>query len=246
MNAIILAAGKGTRLGAVTANIPKPLITISSLPIVEQQILYLLAAGITEVHVVVGYQHQFFFYLIEKYGVNIIYNCLYEKYNNLYSMSLAASHLGDTYVLEGDIWLNRNIFHVAPTRSTYFTGLKFKYQDEWVLEFSGNKLDNILLPNQSEPRNDCSLESRHVMSGVSYWSHEDSATIKTILESMMQNGVIASKYQHWYWDHLILNNLGSFSIDIQIINSEDWWEIDDISDLESARNSVFGNRLIHH
>ena len=53
--AILLAAGRGSRLGALTASTPKPLLEIGGVPIVVRAISGLASAGIREVLVVTGY-----------------------------------------------------------------------------------------------------------------------------------------------------------------------------------------------
>ena len=54
MRAYVLCGGKGTRLGSLTARIPKPLVTIGPYPILEHQIRNLVRDGITEMTMVAG------------------------------------------------------------------------------------------------------------------------------------------------------------------------------------------------
>lgn len=53
--AMILAGGRGTRLGALTRSIPKPMIPVAGRPILERMVLHLVGAGIREIHLSVGY-----------------------------------------------------------------------------------------------------------------------------------------------------------------------------------------------
>lgn len=55
---IILAAGEGGRLGAHTAEIPKPLVPLRGKPIVEYTLESLAAAGVREAVVVTGYREE--------------------------------------------------------------------------------------------------------------------------------------------------------------------------------------------
>lgn len=55
MKAIILAGGKGKRLRSVAADIPKPLVKISDIPILEHQILLLKRYGLTDITILTGY-----------------------------------------------------------------------------------------------------------------------------------------------------------------------------------------------
>ncbi len=55
MKGVILAAGRGTRMGVLTANTPKPLLPLCGAPILEHVLLGLRSAGVREVVIVVGY-----------------------------------------------------------------------------------------------------------------------------------------------------------------------------------------------
>src|SRR5262245_37109507 len=56
--ALVLAAGKGSRMGALTAEIPKPMLPLAGKPILEHVIDRLGEAGIDQVMVVVGYYQE--------------------------------------------------------------------------------------------------------------------------------------------------------------------------------------------
>ena len=53
--AVIMAGGKGTRLGALTKDTPKPLMTVADRTIIEWIILGLVESGITNIYVSVAY-----------------------------------------------------------------------------------------------------------------------------------------------------------------------------------------------
>ena len=63
MKAIILAGGRGKRLKPITDYVPKPLIPIKNIPIIEWQIKYLKKFGISEIIVCSGYKTK----MIENY-----------------------------------------------------------------------------------------------------------------------------------------------------------------------------------
>ena len=56
MKAVILAAGKGTRMKEITSTIPKPMLLINEKPMLEHIITFIKKAGITEFGLVVGYK----------------------------------------------------------------------------------------------------------------------------------------------------------------------------------------------
>ena len=63
MKAIILAGGRGSRLKPITDYVPKPLVPINNIPIIEWQIKYLKKFGVNEVIVSTGYKAE----MIENY-----------------------------------------------------------------------------------------------------------------------------------------------------------------------------------
>jgi len=59
--AVILAAGRGTRLKAVTGDLPKPLLPLAGRPMIDHVVGHLREAGFGRFLVVVGYRHELFF-----------------------------------------------------------------------------------------------------------------------------------------------------------------------------------------
>lgn len=62
-HAVILAAGKGTRMGGVTEETPKPMLLIAGKPILEHILEQLTVAGVENFFIVTGYHHE----MIERY-----------------------------------------------------------------------------------------------------------------------------------------------------------------------------------
>ncbi|MEM9281658.1 MAG: sugar phosphate nucleotidyltransferase [Verrucomicrobiota bacterium] len=56
--AVILAAGKGTRMGSLTEDIPKPMMQVKGIPILESIVSGLVSQGITDVLIIVGYRKE--------------------------------------------------------------------------------------------------------------------------------------------------------------------------------------------
>src|SRR5689334_14942962 len=58
MKAVILAAGKGTRMRNLTNEIPKPMLRVQGKPILEHILQGILAAGIREIFIVTGFRAE--------------------------------------------------------------------------------------------------------------------------------------------------------------------------------------------
>ena len=77
MKAIILAAGKGERFGSITKTLPKPLIQLGKMTLIEHNILLLKKYGFLDLIINVSYLSSMIIDFIgngEKYGINITYS----------------------------------------------------------------------------------------------------------------------------------------------------------------------------
>ena len=100
MNAIILAAGSGTRLDQHTQDIPKALLDINGKSILDRQILLLRKHGVNEIFVVTGYKKEKY---VQK-DVEYLFNPKYSETEQLASMMVARKKIfGDILIIFGDI-----------------------------------------------------------------------------------------------------------------------------------------------
>ena len=56
--AVILAAGRGTRMGALTEDLPKPMLPVRGRPLLERNLDRLRQAGFDEAFLVIGYRGE--------------------------------------------------------------------------------------------------------------------------------------------------------------------------------------------
>lgn len=108
MRAIILAAGRGTRLQPLTNNVPKCLVQVHGKSLLQYQLESLAFAGIRECVIVVGYLgDQVKQEIGKKLGevcITYVTNNVFESTNNIYSLWLAREQLYDDILLiEGDL-----------------------------------------------------------------------------------------------------------------------------------------------
>ena len=110
MKAIILAGGRGKRLRPITDYVPKPLIPIKNIPIIEWQIKYLKKFGISEIIVCSGYKTK----MIENYlnnkklGIKITFSVEDKPLGTGGAIKKAGKKIKDRsfLVINGDIITN--------------------------------------------------------------------------------------------------------------------------------------------
>jgi len=110
LKAIILAGGRGKRLRPITDYVPKPLISIKNIPIIEWQIKYLKKFGISEVIICSGYKTE----MIENYlknkklGIKITFSIENKPLGTGGAIKKAGKKIKDKsfIVINGDIITN--------------------------------------------------------------------------------------------------------------------------------------------
>jgi len=98
VRAVILAAGRGRRLGDLAADRPKCLVPIGASTLIERQLQTLRTCGITTIAVVAGFRGDD---LQRVCGprIEIVVNPAYDSTNSLYSLWLARHLLNDGFVV---------------------------------------------------------------------------------------------------------------------------------------------------
>ena len=222
MNAIILAAGMGTRLRPLTNDRPKCLVEVNGVPMVERQIQFLKERGIDNITLISGYKAEALDFLKEKYNVDIVFNERYDTCNNINSLYIVRDRFHDTYVLEGDVYMDQNVFLADISQSTYFARKK-KYENEWGLEVdSSNKLVKINI----------GAGEGFLMSGISFWKSDDCKKIISHMEEVYAN----NDYTNLYWDNMVLDIYSLLDIHVKEINGI--FEIDTPEELKDVEKII--------
>ncbi len=232
--AIIMGAGMGTRLRPATDEVPKPLVSVNGVRIIETVIRGLLANGIREIHIVTGYRAEAYQPLLLQYpDLDLIYNPFYAERNNISSMYEARAYLHSCVCVDGDnLIYNPEILHPEFECSGY-AGIEARGEtDEWLMITDENRMVQYTTKGGSKGWQ---------LFGVCHLSEEDGLRLREFLEEEY----IGNRRYDIYWDDVALFlHRDAFRFQVHPIQWGDIREIDSFSELCEIDSSYLKKKEI--
>ena len=247
MIGVILAAGMGSRLMPLTKDIPKPLLKINEMTLLERMIRNCINVGIDKFIVVVGYNREkvigFCPELEEKYDIEIrtIANEKYDVTNTSVSTYLASSfieenELDDFILVNGDNVIDPEIIkrlYDSNNSGMIIDNIKELNEESFKLIIDDESLnEDKTIANGKIHSIGKGLDipsSSGEFIGVSKVKSDDVAEFNRILEGLIEEDP-QNYYDFAYKDLSIIK-----TIDFVLTNGLKWTEIDDHTDWENAQ-----------
>ena len=140
MRAIILAAGRGSRLGSITKNSHKSLLKFKNSNLLENVIKNFKKNNINNISIVTGYNHKKF----KKYNFQKFHNNQWYKTNMVYSLMMADSWLSKyTCIISySDIYYNSKAIKLLKKAKNNFVILNNKnWLSNWKSRYKNPLMD---------------------------------------------------------------------------------------------------------
>lgn len=243
MQAIILAAGMGRRLGELTGDNTKCMLKVNGVRLIDRTLESLSEVGVKKLIIVVGYKAQNVIdYVGHKYkDIEITYveNSIYDKTNNIYSLYLATDYLllDDTLLLESDLIYETSVLRKIVEDSCPNLALVDKYEswmDGTVVTLdSENKISNFITKKQFKYSD---IDQYYKTVNIYKFSKEFSTTHYV---PFLKAYSLALGNNEYYEQVLrVITLLDDSPLKALPLEGEKWYEIDDIQDLDIA-SSMF-------
>ena len=244
MQAIILAAGMGRRLGELTKDQTKCMVPVNGVRLIDRVLGQLTKLPLQRVIIVVGYKGQELReYITTQYGQQLTANCqlqfaenpIYDKTNNIYSLSLVKEQLqeDDTLLIESDLILSDRLFEMLLENPCPNLALVAKYET-WM--------DGTMV------RIDADNNIVNFISKDAFDYNDVSSYYKTVNIYKFSRQFLKEKYVPFldaytkavglneYYENVlrIISLLSGHELKALPIGHEKWYEIDDKQDLDIA------------
>ena len=250
MIGVILSAGMGTRLMPLTKDIPKPLLEVNGVTLLERMMKNLMNEGIKEFIVIVGYNKEKVIDLApkleEKYSIKIkiLENEKYDVTNTSVSTYIASKYIeenqpDDFILINGDNVVDPEIItRIAERENTSLIVDNFKDLNEESFKII---IENETFNEDNTIANGTIKEigkwidipsSTGEFIGVSKVAKNDIAKFNELLEELMDD----DKQNYYDFAYKPLSKISP--IDFVLTNGLKWTEIDDHNDWDQAQKLI--------
>ncbi|HQA86371.1 MAG TPA: aminotransferase class I/II-fold pyridoxal phosphate-dependent enzyme [Bacteroidales bacterium] len=246
MQAIILAAGMGKRLGELTENNTKCMVSINGVRLIDRMLAQLVKLQLSRIIIVIGYEGQKLKNHIanhydDKVKIEYINNPIYDKTNNIYSLALAKHHLceDDTILLESDLIFEDEILEMLVNHPYNDLALVAKYET-WMdgtmvcIDADGSIINFV--PKEAFQFNN--IDEYYKTVNIYKFSKEFSTHFYVpFLDAYCK---VMGNNEYYEQVLRVLSHLRNSPLKALPIADKKWYEIDDVQDLDIA-STLFSN-----
>ena len=241
MQALILAAGKGTRLKEMTKDMTKCMVEINGESIIKRLLKQLDNKGLSKIVIVVGFlAADLAKYINDLYirtPIEFINNPQYESTNNIYSFALAEQCLceDDTFLFESDLLLeNKIVDRIFETPEDSFA-LVDKFDETWM-DGTCVRINNNNEIIEFIPKSDLKyIDKNEYYKTVNVYKFSrdfcKDVYLPELFKYMDEFGM--NDYYERVLQEVIKKRYGKLSA--LIVSNEKWYEVDTQSDLAQAK-----------
>ncbi|MCM1076576.1 MAG: aminotransferase class I/II-fold pyridoxal phosphate-dependent enzyme [Bacteroides sp.] len=239
MQAIILAAGMGRRLGELTKGNTKCMLEVNGEKLIDRVIRKLSTLDLSKIVIVAGYERDNLIdYVKSTYpsaNIEFVENPVYDKTNNIYSLWLAKDHLmsDDTLLLESDLIFEDSVIDCALDSHYPNLALVAKYQP-WMdgTMIRKDDHDNIVTFIPKPAFDYAETDSYYKTVNIYKFTREFSSQrylpfLEAYIKAMGNN----EYYEQVLRVMTLIDNCDIKAVDIA---DRRWYEIDDVQDLRIA------------
>ncbi|MDE5560238.1 MAG: aminotransferase class I/II-fold pyridoxal phosphate-dependent enzyme [Bacteroidaceae bacterium] len=240
MQAIILAAGMGRRLGAYTKENTKCMVSVNGVRLIDRVLGQLSRLGLSRVTIVVGYKGDSLkAHIGGRYDgvlrIEYVENPVYDRTNNIYSLFLVRKRMEeeDTLLIESDLIFSDNLFPMimdAPSPNVALVARYESWMDGTMVKIDAENNIVNFIPKKAFDYADVGEYYKTV--NIYKFSKEFS---KTRYVPFLEAYSKALGDNEYYEQVLrVITHIDNADLKALPVGGEKWYEIDDVQDLDIA------------
>lgn len=239
MQAIILAAGMGRRLGEFTADNTKCMLEVNGVRLIDRMLTQLNRFDLSRIVIVIGYEGaKLKNYLTAKYPdlpLTFVENEVYDKTNNIYSLWLASDLMAqeETLLLESDLIFEDSIIESAVKSHYKDCALVSKYEawmDGTMVRIDDDSNIINFIPKKAFKYSD--IDSYYKT--VNIYKFSKDFIINTYIPFLEAYIKVLGENEYYEQVLRVITLIDGSEIKALPITGKHWYEIDDVQDLRIA------------
>ena len=250
MKSIILAAGEGTRLRPYTNNIPKCMVEVNGISLIDRQLEVLRFEGVHDITVIGGYHAD----KLTNSNITLRYNPKYNSTNMLWTLFCANDQLNsddDIIISYGDIVYSHKILNkLISSNADISISVDLNWESYWRSRFPDPLNDaetlrfdenNFLTEIGQKPKVINEIQGQYM--GLMKFSKNGQRQLRSVFQKGIDNGDIRGKIPEKAYMTDLIQMMIDEGISIKTLGIQDYWvEVDTVEDLLSEETR---NRLDH-
>lgn len=241
MQAIILAAGMGRRLKQLTKDNTKCMVKVNGVTLIERMLHQIERQHLSRIVIVVGYESQKLIDYIDTLNIQtpIIYvnNPIYDRTNNIYSLSLAKEYLcrEDTLLFESDLIFEDAVIDLLVSDPRETLALVDKYEswmDGTCVKLGDDDTIESFVPGKKFKFD----EIKDYYKTVNIYKFGRTFSEKYYVPFLEAYTRALGDNEYYEQVLRVITMLDDPIIKAKPLNGQMWYEIDDIQDLDIAES----------
>jgi choline kinase len=238
MQALILAAGQGSRLRPLTDHRPKCLVKVQGRPILEYQLEALCAAGVRECVIVIGHLAAQVRSTIgtrfRSLSITYVENEIYDRTNNIYSLWLARAKVNDDVLLiEGDLIFEPELLTDlldVPFANAAVVDQFQHFMNGTVILARGDGAEAMVLKRDQSP----GFDYRSALKTVNIYKFSYDVLSDNLMPAM--GACIMHGLTDDYYEMVIARAVAAGTMQLHVVRTgtRAWAEVDTVEDLADA------------
>lgn len=238
MKAILLAAGRGTRISRYLDGNPKCTVDLGNgTKLIEYTIAMLKKKGVTEIAIATGYRHRYIEDMLAGAGVKFFYNPFYDVTNSIASLWFAKEFLtdDDTLIMNADVFAEESVYdYLFATNKNPVLAFDSSRKEEADYKFY---CPNGVIVKYGKELTGADISGEYVGLAVLRKTY-----IVKFVQQMMKM-IDVQKHNLW-WENILYELASTEEIYVEDISGMFWAEVDYIEDYERIKNYVVTQRRI--